>query len=165
MAVGDLRVVPVRGPHRYTLPSIRSPWVTLSHRWIQEIEESTNILRLRANVARPTCDQLKAIGMTIDQNTGVTICHHPTTFNVRDASGYFQAEIVRKMNAEKELSDRHHYHGASIRNVNNRTADAPEPVGLPGPPLTAVERRLAGSSSLDDKSGGELRWYSNSNLG
>ena len=113
---------------------------TLNHRRIQGLKESTNLLRLHANVERPTYDQLKAIGMTIGPSKGLTIFRFPTVLNLRDANGYFQTEIVRKMNAEKELADWYHYRNASTRNLNTRAGAVGDLVGLPGPPMTPVER-------------------------
>ena len=156
IAVEDLRALHVRDPRKYTLPFARGAWGTPNHRWIQEIEESTNLLRLHANVERPTFDQLKAIGMTIGPAAGVTIFRFPATFNLRGPNGYFQTEIVRKMNAEKELADRYHYRNKSTRNANTRTGAVGDFVGLPGPPMTAVERRLAGASAPVDKAGKKL---------
>lgn len=97
--VEDLRSLNVRDPHKYTLPFVRNAWNALNHRWIQEIKEITNVLRQHARVGRPTYDQLKSIGMTIDPATNETISQRPDVFDVRDAHGYFQTAIVRKMNA------------------------------------------------------------------
>lgn len=58
------------------------------------------------------------------------------------------------MNDEKELGDRNHYHSSSSKNVNARTGASPDVTPTHGPPLTAVERRLAGSTSPVDKYGG-----------
>ena len=96
LAVEDLRLLHVREPHKYTLAFIRNSWNTLNHRWVQELKEATNLLRLHARVERPTYDQLKSIGMTIDPKTNRTIFQRPVVFNLRDVSGYFQTEIVRK---------------------------------------------------------------------
>ena len=49
------------------------------------------------------------------------------------------------MNSEKELADWDHYHNASVRPTNTRTGAEFEPVGLPGPPTTPAERRVAGT--------------------
>ena len=57
----------------------------LIHRRVQEIKEIANILRLGSDVERPTYDQIKAIGVTIESNKGVAIFRHPETFNIRDA--------------------------------------------------------------------------------
>ena len=95
-AIEDMRALHVREPHKYTLPFIRNAWGTLNHRWIQELKESTNVLRLHAGVERPTFDQLKAVGMTVDPSTGSTVFRMPGTFKIRDPAGYFQTEIVRK---------------------------------------------------------------------
>lgn len=107
---------------------------------------------MHATVDRPTYDRFKAICMTIDPNTCATIFTLPDTFNVRGANGYFQTENE----AEKELSDWHHYHNTSTRPVSNRAGAVRDVVGLPGPPLTAVERRLDGATAPTDKSGGEV---------
>ena len=82
-AVEELRALHVREPRKYTLPFIRNACGTLNHMWIQELKESTNILRMHANVERPTYDHLKAIGMTVDPNTCATVFGPPDTFAVR----------------------------------------------------------------------------------
>ena len=69
----------------------------------------------------------------------------PDVFAICDAIGYYQTEIVRKMISEKELADWHHYRNTPTRNLNTRMGAANDLVGLPGPPMTPVERRLAGS--------------------
>ena len=79
------------------------------------MEEAANVLRLRANVERPTYEQLKAIGLTIGPNTGGTLSQRPTAFNLRGTGGYFQLEIIRQMAAEKELGDWRHYHNSSSK--------------------------------------------------
>ena len=151
-AVEDLRALHIREPHKYTLSFIEGAWGTLNYRCIQELKEPTNILRLHAGVERPTYDQLKAIGMTINPASGKTVFQMPSTFQVRGPLGYFQTEIVRETNAEKELEDWHHYHSAPLRNNNIRTGAVPEQQSLPGPPLTPMERRLASSSAPVGKS-------------
>ena len=72
-SVEDLRALHVREPRKYTLVFIRNSWNALNHRWIQEIKEKTNILRLHAHVERPTYDQLKSVGMIVDPATGRAI--------------------------------------------------------------------------------------------
>ena len=95
-AAEDLRAVHVREPSKYTLGFIRNASNTLNHRWIQEIKEITNVLRLHAQVERPTYEQLKSIGMAIDLSTNKTISQRPDGFPERNGNGYFQTEIVRK---------------------------------------------------------------------
>ena len=63
-AVGDLGALRVRDPRKYALPFIRNAWGTLGHRWVREIKAITNVLSLRALVARAAYDQLKPIGLT-----------------------------------------------------------------------------------------------------
>lgn len=86
-SVDDLRMLHVREHHKYTLSFIRNSWNTMNRRWIQAIKEPTNRLRLRAQVDRPTYDQLRSIGMTIDPTTGGTISQRPNVFNVGDVGG------------------------------------------------------------------------------
>ena len=163
-AVEDLRLLHVKEPHKYTLGFVRNAWNTLNHRWVQEIKEAANLLRLHAQVERPTFDQLKSIGMTIEPTTGTTIFKRPNVFNVMDLNGFPQTEIVRKMNAEKELADWHHYHNAPTKQVTIRTGAVP--VGeLPGPPITSAERRMAGTTAPLDKWGRRMCWNFNSHLG
>ena len=49
--------------------------------------------------------------------------------------------------------------------MNTRAGAVGDLVGLPGPPMTPVERRLAGSSDPTDKSGKKLCWNFNAHLG
>ena len=159
-AVGDLRLLHAREPRNYTLAFVRNSWNTLNHRWVQEIKEGTNLLRLHARVDRPTYDQLKSIGMTIGPSSNKTIFQRPEVFNVIDVSGYFQTEIVRKMNAEKELEDWPHYHNTPARPTNTGTGAVPVPTGIPGPPMTP-----AATNSPTNKHGVNICWNYNSNLG
>ena len=129
------------------------------------IKELTNALRLYAQVERPTYDQLKSIGMTICPKTRKAICQMPDVFSVRETDGYFHTEIARRVNSEKELADWHRYHNTSVRPTNTRSGAATEPVGLPGPPLTPAERRLAGTLSPVDKTGRGICRNYNSHLG
>ena len=156
LAVEELRALRVREPLKYTLAPIRDDWGELNHLRIQALKESTDILRMHANVDRPTYGRLSAIGMAIDPTTGAEIFTLPDTFNVRGANGYFQTEVVRKMDDAKELSDWHHYHNTSTRPATSRASAVNDVAGLPGPPLTAVERRLAGTTAPTDKSGEKL---------
>ena len=155
-AVEGIRSLHVREPHKYTMPFIRNAWNTLKHRRAQEIKEITNVLRLRARVDRPTYDQPKSIGATIDPNADRTIFQRPDVFNVRDVVGYFQTEIARKMNAVKELADWLRYHNTPVWQIHTRTGAVPVPLELPGPPMTPEERRLAGTSSPLDKNGRKI---------
>ena len=93
----------------------------------------TNILRMHAQVERPTFAQLRPIGITVVAATGMTVYQRPNTFDLRDPHGYFVTEIVRRMNEEKELNDWNSYHSVSHRPGNQRVGALPL-VGLPGPP-------------------------------
>ena len=70
----------------------------------------TNVLRMHAQVERPTFAQLRSIGMTVVTSTGATVYQRPTTFRLTDPQGYFVTEIARRMNEEKELNDWNYYH-------------------------------------------------------
>ena len=94
--VEDIRALHVREPRKFTLSLIRGARGTLNYRWIQELNELTNTIRLYAKVERPTFEQLKAIGVTINPVGGQAIFRRPDTFQIRDPIGYFRTEIVRK---------------------------------------------------------------------
>ena len=96
LAANGRRALHVRGHRIFTLPFIRGAWGTLNYRWVQEIREITNQIRMYSKVERPTFDQRKAIGMAINPVGGHTIFRQPDTFNIKEAGWYFQTEIVRK---------------------------------------------------------------------
>lgn len=124
-----------------------------------------NILRTHAQVERPTVAQLRAIGMTAATATGHTVYRRPTTFNLTDTKGYFATDIVRRMDEEKELGDRNPYHTSGGRASDPRAGAVPEGVGLPGPPLTPAERRLAGKESPETSPGARIFWDYNYRMG
>ena len=127
---------------------------TLNYRRVQDIKELANTIRLYAKVERPTFDQLKAIVMTIDPVGGNTILKSHVAFLVMEVGGYFQTGIVRKTKAGKDLADWRHYHSASVWGGGNmKTGAANDPVGLPGPPLTSDERRIAGTTASTNRYG------------
>ena len=94
--IEDPRALHIREPNKYKLPFFRNAWGALNHRRAQELEESANILRLRARVEGPTYDQLKAIGAAIGPADKKNISQIPSMPQLRDSSGYFPAENVRK---------------------------------------------------------------------
>ena len=154
-AVGKLRDLHINEPRKFTLPVVKDAWGTLNRRWAQELKELTNQIRLHAKVERPTFEQIKLIGMTVIQSTGDALFQRPKAFDLDDPSGYSLSEIVRKMVADNELNSWPHYHSSS-RSGNNRDRLGARPdqpynlehvATLPGPPTTAAERRIAGSTA------------------
>ena len=170
-AIEELRQMHVEQPHKFPLSFIRHAWGTLNHRWCQEIRELTNVLRLHAGAERPTFDQLRAVGMTIRESTGQTIYQRPHTFDLKRPDGYFATEIMRKLLQEKEVTDwKLHHSGPRGRAPGpgaERSAGSGETPtkGLPGPPLTAAERRIAGTSAPSNAQGKKICWNFNSHLG
>ena len=96
-AIEYLRSLHIDYPRKYTLSSLRSAWGTLNYRWVQELRDMTNTLRMHAQVERPTFAQLRAIGMTVITATSRAVYQRPTAFNLADPKGYFATEIVRRM--------------------------------------------------------------------
>lgn len=129
------------------------------------MRDLTNILRMHAQVERPTFAQLRSIGMTVVTATGRTVYQRPTTFDLADPMGYFVTEIVRRVNEEKELGEWTSYQSHGQRPNNPRVGAVPEPLGLPGPPMTPAERRLAGKESPKTSTGDRICWNYNSHLG
>ena len=155
-AIEYLRSLHIDYPRKYTLSSIRSAWGTLNYLWVQELRDMTNILRMHAQVDRPTFAQLRSIGMTVVVSTWKTVYQRPTTFNLTEPPGYFATEIVRRTNEEKELNEWDSYQTSVPRGGNPRVGALPEPTGLPGPPMTPVERRLAGKEAPKTASGSRI---------
>ena len=164
-AVGDPRSVNVRDPNKYNMPFVRNAWNT-PNRWLaQEIKEITNVLWLHTRVDRPTYDQLKSIGMTIGPASKKDIPQRPDVFDLMDTRGYFQTDIVRGMNADKELPDWHHRHNAPVMPNNTRTGAVPVPTGLHGHPMPPAGRRMAATSSPTDENGLKVCWNYNAHMG
>ena len=132
---------------------------------MQELRDLTNALRMHAQVERPTFAQLRGIGMTVVTSTGATVYKRPKTFMPSDPQGYLVTEIARRMNEEKELNDWNYYHGSVPRAGNPRVGANPSPAGLPGPPMTPAERRLAGKEAPKTPTGERICWNYNSHLG
>ena len=164
-AIEYLRSLHIDYPHKYTLTFIRSTWGTLNYRWTQELRDMTNVLRMRAQVERPTFSQLRPIGMTIVTATGITRHQRPKTFDLQDPHGYFVTEILRRMNEEKELNERKAYHSVGGRTGNPRVGAVAPTVELPGPPMAPAERRIAGKEAPKTASGDRICWNYNSHLG
>ena len=112
-AIEGLRDMHVAQPRKFPLSFIRNAWGTLNHRWGQEVRELTNVLRFHAGTERPTFDQLKAVGMAIREDTGLTVYQRPRTFDLVGPDGYFTTEVIRKLNQEKEATDWKLHHGNS----------------------------------------------------
>ena len=170
LAVETLRSMHIEAPHKFTLAFIKEAWGTLNHRWTQEIKETTNLIRLHAKVERPTFEQIKMIGLTVIQSTGLTVFQRPKAFDLVDPGGYFVAEIVRKMVDDKELSSwaNYHSHTSGRRELpNNRVGGSEvEPMAsLPGPPMTAAERRIAANTAPKSADGRKLCWGYNTHMG
>ena len=60
------------------------------------------------------------------------------------------------MNDEEYLSYWYHYHNTPTRNVRNRAGALGDLVVFPGPTLTAVGGRVAGTSAPTDKAVGGI---------
>ena len=86
-AIDHLRPLHVDYPHKYTLQFTKCSWGTLNYRWVQELRDMTNVLRMRAQVERPTFAQLRPIGMTAVTATGMTVYQRPKTFQLTDPQG------------------------------------------------------------------------------
>ena len=95
--------------------------------------------------------------MTIGTYTNKTIFQRPGVFSVRHVQGYFQTEIVWKMDVGLELSDWIHYHNTSVQTANTRAGEVSDAVRFPGPPMTPVGRRLGGANSAVGKNGKKSR--------
>ena len=163
-AIERLRSLHVDTPRKFTLSFIRGAWGSLNYRWGQEIKELTNILRLHAKVERPAFEQLKMIGMTIVSSPGATVFQKPNAFGLDDPLGFFQAEVVRRMLDDKELSSWSQYHGARLPR-DRAGANTTETAGMLGPPMTPDERRLAGSAAPKTDQDLRICWDYNSHLG
>ena len=57
------------------------------------------------------------------------------------------------MYEEKESADWYRYRNTSTRHLDTQTGDAAEPTGLPAPPVTRVERRLADTPGKERQDG------------
>ena len=164
-AIEHLRFLRVEYPHKYTLRFAKSAWRPLNYRWVQEMREMTNILRIHAQVEQPTFAQQRSIGVTVVTSTGETVYRLPKTPNLSDPAGYFVTEVVRMMHEEKELNEWNSYHSGAPLPGNQRVGALPPPLGLPGPPMTPVERRLDGKDAPKTPSGGRIFWNYNSHIG
>ena len=71
----------------------------------QELREMANVIRQYAKAERPKFEQPKAIGMRVVTPTGLTLFQRPKTFDMTAPGGFFLSEIVRKMDADKELNE------------------------------------------------------------
>ena len=168
LAIGKLRDMHLELPRKFTLSFIKDAWGTLNHRRGQELRELTNLIRLHAKVERPTFEQIKMIGLTVLQTTGAAVFQRPKAFDLVDPSGYFRAEIVRRMIDDKELPSWSIYHtgGHGQRNVRDRAgAVGDNPQVLPGPPMTPAERRTAGPTAPKTADGRTVCWGYNSHMG
>ena len=164
-AIDYIRSLRIDYPRKYTLRFIKSARGALNYRWVQELREMTNVLRTHAQVESPAFDQLRPIGMTVVTATGLTVFQRPTAFNLSGPKGYFVTEIVRRMNEEKELKELNSYHTGGARPNKPRLGASPEAPGLPGPPMTHAERRIAGKEAPKTPAGERICWDSNSQLG
>ena len=157
-------------PHKYPLGFAKNAWGALNVRWVQDLRATTDTLRLHAKVERPTSQQLQAVGVTIVDATGSTLYRRPDTFDVTNPQCYFVAEILRKLNDDKDLKDWAFYrssssvHPSRVSGLNSETNTSDQP-SLPGPTLTPAERRLAGSKGPVNASGVKLCWNFNTHLG
>ena len=135
----------------------------LVYRWGQELREMANVIRLYSKAERPTFEQLKAIDMTVLTPTGMTLLQRPKAFVLNDHTGFFLSEIVRKTTDDADSNGWNSYHASVSRNPNPR-AGGGLPY-LPGPPLTAAEKRVAGSSAPKNAAGVKMRRGPNSHSG
>ena len=148
-AIEELRIIHISHHPKYTLQFVRHAWGTLNRRWGQEIRELPNLLRLHAGAERPTFDQLRTAGMTIRMETGRTVYHCPTTFDLKRPDGYFVQEALRRLMGEKVATDwKQHHGGVPARTPNDRTGSEGSEKKTPsGPPLTACECRIDGATA------------------
>ena len=168
--IEHLRQMHLSYPHKYPLGFAKNAWGALNVRWVQDLRAMTDTLRLHAKVERPTFQQLQAVGVTIVDATGSTLYRRPDTFDVTNPQCYFVAEILRKLNDDKDLKDWAFYrssssvHPSRVSGLNSETNTSDQP-SLPGPTLTPAERRLAGSKGPVNASGVKLCWNFNTHLG
>ena len=160
-----LRSLHIDYPHKYTLLFVRSTCGKLNYRWVQELREMTNVMRMYAQVERPTFAQLRSIGTTVVTAAGLTVYQRPNTFDLRGTKGYFATEIPRRMNDEKELNERNAYHSGGPRTGNPRVGALQPMTGMRGPPMTPSERRIAGKEAPKTPAGDRIFWNYNSHLG
>ena len=104
------------------------------------------------------------VGVTIVSPAGTTVFQKPRAFDMDGTLGFFQAEVVRSLFDDKELSSWSQYHGARLPR-DRVGANATETAGLPGPPMTPDERRIAGSTAPKTDQGLMICWAYNSHLG
>ena len=71
--------------------------------------------------------------MAIAQATGNMVFNRPNAFDIDDPGGFSQAEVVRRMLEDRELSIWSRYHGDRIP-MDRAGATPTELVGLPVPP-------------------------------
>ena len=103
--------------------------------------------------------------MTVVTSTGMTVYQRPKTFDLQDHVGYCVTDILRRTNEEKELNERNAYHTGGNRTGNPRVGALLTPVGLPAPPMTTAERRIAGKEAPKTTAVDRICWNYNSHLG
>ena len=79
-AIEELYQLHLINPNKYTLKFIVDTWGQLNSRWVESLKESVNHICLLRKVQRPTFDEIKQTGMSLDAQ-GNNIFSLPDTFN------------------------------------------------------------------------------------
>ena len=102
--------------------------------------------------------------MAVSLTAGKTIFPETGSFRPVWREVFFQSGVVRKMVEGKELNSWSTYHGMGM--PRGRVGSNPaESVGLPGPPMTPAERRIAGSTAPKTDDVQRICWNYNSHIG
>lgn len=126
-AVEELYQLHLSNPDKYTLKFIVETWGQLNALWVESLKESVNYLCLLRKVERPTFEELKETGMSLDQH-GQNIFSLPDTFNLSDPAGYFRHQLLGALERDFDRARwGQYYKGPSI--IPNRNAGDVAPKG------------------------------------
>ena len=129
--------------------------------WVGTLKETVNHLCLLRKVERPTFEELKETGMSID-SAGCNLFRLPDIFNLADPSGYFQHQLLGALGRDFERNKWDQYYKIPANVPNRKAGNGPSSYG---PPLTTRERRICSLNAPETTQGSTICWDSNSHLG
>ena len=165
VAIEKLYQLHLSHPNKFTLKFVLETWAALNSRWVLSLKENVNRLCLLRKVERPTFEELKETGLSLDPY-GNNIYSLPNTFDLDSPGEYFQSQILGALERDFDRTRWDVYRRSPVPlGTRNAGEIPPEKALVYGPNMTLKERRICALNSPKTTQGHIICWDHNSHMG
>ena len=165
VAIEKLYQLHLSNPNKYTLRFATRTWESLNSKWVLSLKENVNRLCLLRKVERPTFEELKETGLSLDPY-GNNIYSLPNTFDLESPTEYFHTQILGALERDFDRTRWGQYYRNPSTGATRNAGDVDMTTPMVyGPSLNSKERRICALNSPKTLQGHIICWDFNSHLG